>query len=124
MTTFHKGLATGRWQTMTLMEQLANISSELHRALAFQRRPDDRFENARDRTIELLDLSVTDPRWRGRGSELARFREVCKDVLFGAHEYHMTGEQLEAYLLWFALRYQRSKQEPLENLRTRQRIMI
>lgn len=104
MTMYHKELAAGRWQTMTLTEQLANISSEFHRALTFQPQHDDRFKNATDRTLELLDLSVTDPRWRGRGSELARLREVCKDVLFEMHVYEVTGQQLEDHLLSYALR--------------------
>jgi len=72
----HESLAAGRWFTMTLAEQLGNIESEFQRALSAKEKGGDRFKNAVNRFYELMDLTVSDNRWRGpRRKELARVRE-------------------------------------------------
>lgn len=45
--TSHAGLAAGRWTTLTLAEQLANVGSEVDRAIrAWEARRSDRFDQA------------------------------------------------------------------------------
>ena len=71
----HKELAAGRWFELTLFEQLGNIGSEYHRASrAHQKGDADRYRNACDRTLELLELSIDDERWRGKPA----LRELCR----------------------------------------------
>jgi len=62
----HVGLATGRWQTLSLMEQLANVGSDVARAHRWQGKDPASCEKACDRALELLDLTIQDPRWKGR----------------------------------------------------------
>ena len=76
MTFQHDSLARGRWLVLSLAEQLGNIGSEVHRARLAQKVNESRFIAARDRALELFDLTLADVRWRGRIRELARAREV------------------------------------------------
>lgn len=78
MTKFiHQDLAGGRWQTMTLAEQLANVGSEFERAWSWRGKGrTDLSESAFDRMSELLYLTIGDKRWRGSTlRELTRLRE-------------------------------------------------
>lgn len=92
-----------RWHTMSLAEQLGNVGSEVHRARVTQHKNDKRFLNARDRALELFDLTLADSRWRGRLREIARAREVFCDAASDGKEYGSTLEGLEKYFDQFAL---------------------
>ena len=98
----HKELAEGRWFTMTLMEQLANIGSEVSRARIWQKKDKEIFNRAVDRALELFDLTLGDPRWRGRLREIARAREVFCDAISGGHLYGSSLQDMDRYFLPFA----------------------
>lgn len=104
MTEFiHQNLANGRWQTMSLVEQLANVGSDFERAWSWREKGNRQYaENALDRMLELLDLTITDPRWRGpKLRELTRLREaVCGEWLNGTTS---APEDLSKYFLNFAV---------------------
>jgi hypothetical protein len=54
--TLHPGLAAGRWQTLTIVERLANVGSEVDRAI----RADEAGKEARrDRAIDRGACSTT-----------------------------------------------------------------
>lgn len=55
------------------------------------------------RALELLDLTIRDPRWRHRLKELTRAREFLCDAWLGGKEYHSDLEGLNRYFLDFAL---------------------
>lgn len=97
----HKSLAAGKWFQLTLAEQLGNIGSEVGRTMRAQG-DEKRLENASTRALELFDLTLSDPRWRGRLKEIARAREVFCDALFGGHEYGSTLVDLDKYFYYFA----------------------
>ena len=97
----HKSLATGRWQTLSLYEQLGNIGSEIGRAIKAKTSADK--TAAGYRALELFDMTLKDRRWYGRGSEIARAREVTCDFLFGDNVYNSTPQSLERYFMQFAL---------------------
>ncbi len=99
----HDTLAQGRWQTLSLPEQLGNIGSEVHRARMAEHGQRTRFLNACDRALELFDLTLDDPRWRGRLREIARAQEVFCDTVLGGEEYGDSLESLEKYFDPFAL---------------------
>ncbi len=104
----HQELAAGRWQTFTLAEQLGNIGSEINRALNWKERGNAaRVTSALERGLELLDLTLADPRWRGRYKELARAREIACDYLAGENAYNSTPDALRKYFDAFALAAQR-----------------
>lgn len=101
--TFHPDLAAGRWQTLSLAEQLGNIGSEVSRALNWKEHEDqDKSTNALERGLELFDLTLSDRRWRGRRKELTRAREVVCDFLVGDNAYHSTPVALRRYFDVFA----------------------
>lgn len=94
----HPSLAAGRWRTLSLLEQLGNVGSEVGRAARWMPRDPAIGGRALDRAFELLDLTVTDPRWRTRLHELTRAREVLRDASLGGPTY---GSDLAAMERWF-----------------------
>ena len=106
MPLFHQKLAqNGRWFALSLMEQLGHVGSEVDRALHAKARGD--IETARraiDRGLELIDITVADPRWRGMGrvGEILRAREVLCDLFYGSNEYRTDEKSLQQYFLEFA----------------------
>jgi len=100
---YHTDLADGGWDTLTLMEQMGNIGSEVGRAARWREKNEKHFQGAVDRALELFDLTLADPRWRGRTREIARAREVFCDAVFLGGQYHTTLESMEKYFLPFAI---------------------
>ncbi len=104
LTSHHPRLAAGRWQELTLLEQLANIGSEFGRAArAKESGNEQRFNHALDRCLELFDLTLADERWRERRREIARARELVCDFLVGDNAYGSTAEGLNNYFRLFAV---------------------
>ena len=52
----HASLAAGRWQTLPLVEQLANVGSDVARARRWEKKDPELCEKAFGRALELLDL--------------------------------------------------------------------
>lgn len=98
----HQTLAAGKWFEFSLCEQLGNIGSEIGRAKRWQTKNPQLFEGAIFRAIELLDLTLSDPRWKNRKKELARAKEVVCDSYLGGKEYNSTLDSLEKYFYHFA----------------------
>jgi hypothetical protein len=102
--TLHVGLTAGRWHELSLLEQLANIGSEVGRASRAKSLGNEaRLANALDRCLELFDLTLADDRWRHRRREIARAREIVCDFLAGDNDARSTAESLDAYFLPFAV---------------------
>lgn len=104
MQPLHPELAAGRWHTMTLAEQLGNVGSEYERALRWKEKGNAKyFEGAFARLLELLDLTIADPRWRNhRLKELCRLREfICDELLNEVREFP-DPRDLRQYFLSFA----------------------
>ena len=99
----HRDLAAGRWGQFSLAEQLANVGSEVGRMLRWRDRDERLMTSAFDRALELLDLTLADPRWRDRLREIARARELLCDAATGGREYATTLEDLDRYFLAFAV---------------------
>ncbi|HEY8225624.1 MAG TPA: hypothetical protein VIG25_10125 [Pyrinomonadaceae bacterium] len=105
MTTYHPDLAAGRWFTLSLASQLGNVGSEYYRALQWKSRGDAvRFEHAFNRLLELIDLTIADPRWKNhRLRELTRLREVICDELFNETREFDAAVDLNNYFLYFGI---------------------
>lgn len=99
----HKNLASGRWYELSLVEQMANIGSEISRAVSWRARDRALYEGALRRAYELLSLTIRDERWAGRRKELTRVREVLNDAVSGGYEYKTRLEDLDRYFFEFAL---------------------
>lgn len=98
----HQSQAEGKWHTLSLVEQMGNIGSEVGRAARAQGN-DERFEGAVRRAFELMDITIGDPRWKGRLKEIVRVREVFGDAISGGQTYGTTLEDLDRYFYHFAL---------------------
>ena len=100
----HAGLAAGRWTELTLAEQLANIGSEVGRAVrAKSTGNEQRMTAAMGRALELFELTLADVRWQGRRRELCRAREVICDFLVGDNVCGSTAASFDAYFLPFTI---------------------
>jgi hypothetical protein len=102
----HRDLAAGRWYELTLAEQLGNVGSEVSRALSWRPRDPRIAQAAFERALELMDLTLADPRHLrsvARLREIARTREVLVDFFAGSNEYSSTGPSLQRYFDAFAM---------------------
>jgi len=111
MELLHPTLAGGRWHTMTLAEQLGNVRSEYERALRWKEKGNAKyFEGALARMLELLDLTITDPRWRNhRLKELCRLREFICDELCNEVREYPDPRDLRNYFYFFAYTARKDK---------------
>ncbi len=98
----HKDLAAGKWKELSLLEQLANIGSETSHALNWRDKDRESYENAVYRALELLDLTISDPRWKNRLKEIVRARELLCDAILGGKEYKTSLKDLDRYFFHFA----------------------
>jgi hypothetical protein len=99
----HPSLAAGRWQTLSLMEQMANIGSEVERALNWLNKNNPEYSQlAFLRALELLGLTIGDLRQGRRLKEITRVREALLDYFLGDNEFHSTEKAWRAYFYSFA----------------------
>ena len=105
----HLDLGRGRWRTLSLLEQLANIGSEVERALsAAERGKLERRDAATDRALELFDFTAADERWRGsRRREILRAREAFCGEVFSADGVAEGRDSLRRYFHHFAMAVRR-----------------
>lgn len=103
MKPIHKNLAAGEWAKLSLVEQLGNIGSDIHRALRWRQTDAEAYNQAISRAMELLDLTIQDNRWKPRLKELTRIREVLGDAMTGGTLYASSLETLDEYLMHFAV---------------------
>jgi hypothetical protein len=103
MTVQHQELAAGSWHRRSLVDQLANVGSEVGRMRRWQGQNPELCERAFVRALELLDLTLSDARWRGRRRELSRVRTFLCDAMSGGKEFGSTLEDLDRYFLAFAV---------------------
>jgi hypothetical protein len=101
----HPDLAAGRWHTMPLVAQLANVGSEVERAIrAHEQSNTKRWTSAFARALELFDLTAGDARWRGhRRREILRTRELFCGLFFDAAAQDGDAAFLRKYFLEFAV---------------------
>ncbi len=103
MTYQHQELAAGRWYKLNLSTQLAHVGSEVERAERWQAKENtDYAQRAIERALELLFLTIDDPKHRGRLKELTRLYEVLVDYLTADNWYHTDRKKLAAYFLQFS----------------------
>ena len=98
----HKSLAAGRWEKLSFMEQMANIGSEVERALNWKSKHNaDYSQKAFERALELIDLTLENTKSLARLKEIARLREAMVDYFFGINQFRSTGRLWRNYFLPF-----------------------
>ena len=84
----HKELAAGRWGKLTFLEQMANIGSEVERALNWRMKDNADYSlKAFERSLELIDLTLGNPVKAAHLKEIARLREALVDYFLGTNEF-------------------------------------
>ncbi len=93
------------WSRFSLVEQLANVGSEVERTIAAHDAGNTtRFENAIGRALSLFDLAAADPRWAGhRRREILRARENFCELFFDANAPLDSADGLRRYFLAFGV---------------------
>ena len=92
------------WQRFSLVEQLANVGSEVDRAIrAFRSGAQSRFDNALSRALDLFDQTAADERWSGpRRREILRAREEFCRLFFDDSVPPGSADGMQRYFLAFA----------------------
>lgn len=100
----HRQLAAGRWRRLSFVEQMANVGSEVGRAVRWRAKDHPAYGmRAFERALELLDLTIADPDNRGRLRELLRVREALADFFVFDNIYRSSPESWERYFRFFLL---------------------
>ena len=94
MTYQHKALKNGKWNKLTLMEQMANIGSEVERATKWREKNKNYSNMAFYRALELLELTISDKKNLHRLKEIIRVYEILVDFFAGENKYRSSD------LLW------------------------
>jgi len=98
----HKDLAAGRWSQLTFLEQMANIGSEVERALNWRAKNNAVYaQHAFERALELMDFTLESVKSATRLKELARARETLVDFFGGANHYGSTDALWRSYFTPF-----------------------
>jgi len=100
----HKNLADGRWKELSFFEQMANLGSEVQRAINWREKKLEYSQMASDRALELLDLTIDDEKnhKRGRLKELLRLREFLVDYFYFDNVYKSNSDNWKNYFLAFS----------------------
>lgn len=99
----HKNLAEGRWSQMPFSEQMANIGSEVGRALNWQAKHNAGHSlKAFERALELLDLTIENVATMPRIRELTRLREALADYFLSTNQFISTEASWRKYFYNFA----------------------
>lgn len=98
----HKDLTIERWFKFSLMEQLANIGSDIQRTVTWKQKNNLKLSSASfERALELLYFTIEDPKNRCQLKELVRAREALIDHFIGDNEYNTTDQQWQKYFFQF-----------------------
>jgi hypothetical protein len=98
----HNEQASGKWENLAFAEQMANIGSEVGRAINWRNKNNqDYSRRAFERALELLDLTIQSPKSFPKLKELLRVRESLADYFVFDNEYHSTDEAWQKYFLAF-----------------------
>jgi len=84
------------------VEQLANVGSDVERTIQWKRKGNLEYsQKAFERVLELLDLTVADPKNKRRLKEVLRVREVLVDHFVYDNEYASSDESWQKYFYHF-----------------------
>lgn len=101
---YHKELAAGRWKEFSFFNQMANIGSEVERAISFRNKKDEKnAQLAFERALELIDLTIMDKKNRSRLKEILRVRENFVVYFACGNNYNSTDENWKNYFYSFAV---------------------
>lgn len=104
----HNKLQNGGWIKLSVLEQLANIGSEVERAIKWKNKNNKEYSQlAFFRALELLDFSLSDSKNKLHLSEFTRLREILVDYFFGENEYASSDEMWQKYFYCYNFAYRK-----------------
>lgn len=98
----HKQLAGGQWQALSFFEQMANVGSEVERAINWRKRENQEYSRlAFERALEFLDLTIDDANNKKRLRELLRLREALADYFYSSNSFSSSDALWQNYFFSF-----------------------
>lgn len=99
----HKGLTLERWFRFSMLEQLANVACDIRRTIDWKNKGNIQYsEAAFARALELLDLTIDDPKNKGpRRREFRRVRKKLIDHFMCGNTYNTTDDEWQRYFDYF-----------------------
>lgn len=92
-----------RWFKLSLIEQMANIGSEVYRAIKWQKKNSSDSQKAFYRALELFELTIDDPKNRLRLKEVCRVKELFGGWYLGDSPFSLFAKDWEKYFFQFNL---------------------
>jgi len=105
---YHPPVAQEKWNAFSRCEQMANIGSEVSRAINWKERDTRSMQLAVYRALELLALSVQDKKNNDGVKEILRVKESIADYFLGENTYAFTDIWWNKYFMEYALAARRS----------------
>ncbi len=91
-----------RWKNLSLAEQLANVGSEVERALNWKGKGNEQYSVlAFHRALELLDFTIAVTKGFARLRELTRLREALVDYFFSENSFGSSPKSWRSYFYGF-----------------------
>jgi hypothetical protein len=98
----HTDLTIDRWQKFSFFEQMANVGSEVERTIKWKNKENLEYSRmAFERALELLDLTISDPKNKKKLREILRVREALADYFAFSNEYKSTDNSWKNYFYAF-----------------------
>ena len=102
----HKKQSQGNWQSKPYLEQMANIGSEVYRAIKRRNKNNKEYADiAFIRSLELFDLSKGSKLTPSQYRELTRMREIWVDYFKYDNEYNSTDEDINKYFMYLTIAF-------------------
>jgi len=102
----HKKQSEGNWQSKPYLEQMANIGSEVYRAINWRNKGNEEYAHlAFNRSLELFDLSKESKLTSSQYRELTRMREIWIDYFKYENEYNSTQENINKYFMYLTIAF-------------------
>ncbi len=98
----HQELASGKWNKLTFVEQMANLGSEVRRTITWKNQDKlDYSERAFERALELLHLTIADIKNKHHLRGLTRLREALIDYFSFDNEFKSSDKLWQNYFYAF-----------------------
>jgi hypothetical protein len=99
----HATLDPQRWYRFSLVEQLGNVGSDVERTISWRKKGNpEQSRCAFERVLELIDLTVSDPKNKGRLREVLRVREALVDYFVYDNIYNSSDALWQKYFYDYA----------------------
>lgn len=98
----YKNLNIKRWFELSFVEQMANIGSEVIRAISWKNKNEPEYsKRAVERALELLWFTIEDEKNKSHLKELCRLKEFLIDYFYFDNTYRSSDDFWKKYFLAF-----------------------